>query len=65
MLDEGSMFNWSAGQFKGSGISEYLGFSYSTLIHSHVSVTLSFKINQNIHILEAVNNVLYAKWQGP
>lgn len=32
---------------------------------SHVSVTLSFKINQNIRILEAVNNVLYAKWQGP
>lgn len=24
--------------------------SDSTLIHSHVSVTLSFKINQNIHI---------------
>lgn len=32
---------------------------------SHVSVTLSFKINQNIRIQEAVNNVLYAKWQGP
>lgn len=32
---------------------------------SHISVTLSFKINQNIRILEAVNYVLYAKWQGP
>lgn len=56
------MFNWFANQFKGSGISEYLGFSYSTLVHIP---RLCFKINQNIRILEAVNNVLYAKWQGP